>query len=90
MEEQALAHAHDLAERFIQRMRGDLIDGRMLVQVALAGYLAASGVPNDQAVAMVERLTMQGLVMPAPRNPMYHGIPWMVSGPVSGVPYYAD
>jgi hypothetical protein len=90
MEQQALTVAEALAERYVRELRGDLIDGRTLLRAALAGYLCGSGVPTDQAVAAVEQLEARNLVGPTPRNPMYHGIPWIVPGPVSGVPYYAD
>jgi hypothetical protein len=89
MEEQAVAVARALAERYMERAGGDLIDGRMLVKVAIAGYLSGSGVPTDEAVALVEKLEGGALVGHVPPNPMYHGLPWMVPGPVSGAPYYA-
>lgn len=89
MEQQAIAAARALADRYMADLGGDLIDGRMLLKVAIAGYLAGSGVPNDQAVATVERMMAENLVGPVPPNPMYKGLPWMVPGPVSGAPYYA-
>jgi len=88
MEQRALQVAQDLVDRYMVLLGGDLIDGRMLVKVAMAGYLAASGVPNDEAVAIVERFVAPMLVTPVPANPMYHGLPWMVPGPASGAPYY--
>lgn len=90
MEQQALAIAEALAERFVRDLRGDMIDGKTLMKAAAAGFLCGSGVPTDQAVAAVEQLEARNLVGQAPRNPMYHGIPWMVPGPVSGAPYYSD
>ena len=90
MEQQALSVAATLAERFVRGLRGDMIDGRALVKAAIAGYLCGSGVPTDEAVAAVEQLEARNLVSQAPRNPMYHGIPWMVPGPVSGAPYYSE
>ncbi len=89
MEQQALSIAQALAERYMDRLGGDLIDGRVLVKVAMAGYLAGSGVPTDEAVQTVEKMVVRNLVGPMPRNPMYHGLPWLVPGPVSGAPYYA-
>lgn len=86
MEEQALQVARELAVRY---MGHDLIDGRMLLQATLAGYLAGSGVPTDEAVQRVEKMAVANLVGPVPPNPMYHGLPWIVPGPVSGAPYYA-
>lgn len=88
MEQQALSAAIALAERYVRELRGDMIDGRTLVKAIAAGYLTGSGVPTDQAVAAVEQMEARNLVGQTPRNPMYHGIPWMVPGPVSGVPYY--
>lgn len=90
MEQQALSVAEALAERYVRDLRGDMIDGRTLVKAVIAGYLCGSGVPTDEAVAAVEQMAARNLVGQAPRNPMYHGIPWMVPGPVSGVPYYSD
>lgn len=90
MEQQMTAIARALAERYMERLGGDLIDGRVLVKAAMAGYLTGSGVPTDEAVQMVEQIAARTLVGPVPRNPMYHGLPWMVPGPVSGAPYYAD
>lgn len=90
MEGQALAVAAALAEKFVRDLRGDMVDGKTLTKAILAGFLAGSGVPTDQAVAAVEELEVRGLVSQAPRNPMYHGIPWMVPGPVSGAPYYSE
>lgn len=90
MEEQALSLATALAEQYVQELRGDMIDGRTLVKAITVGYLCGSGVPTDQAVAAVERMEAKNLVSQAPRNPMYHGIPWMVPGPVSGAPYYSE
>lgn len=88
MDQQALIAAQDVAARYMEMAGGDLIDGRMLVRAALAGYLAASGVPTDTAVALVEQVAAQNLVGPVPPNPMYHGLPWLVPGPASGAPYY--
>lgn len=88
MEQQAVAIAMDLAHRYIDQLGGDFIDGRTLVKAALAGYMAASGVPTDQAVQMVEKIAAEMLVGPVPPNPMYHGLPWLVPGPASGAPYY--
>jgi hypothetical protein len=90
MEEQVLAVAAGLAERFVRELRGDMIDGRTLVKGILVGYLCGSGVPTDEAVAAVEQMVAKGLVGQTPRNPMYHCIPWMIPGPVSGAPYYSD
>ncbi|MDF2629298.1 MAG: hypothetical protein K0R39_3129 [Symbiobacteriaceae bacterium] len=90
MDQQAMAVARELAERYMGGLRGDLIDGVMLVKVAMAGYLAASGVPTDEAVAAVEKATVGNLVGPVPANPMYHGLPWLVPGPASGAPYYKE
>jgi|GEM_PF-1951256 len=90
MEEQALAVARALADRFTAPLGGALIDGRVLVKIAMAGYLAGSGVPTDDAVAAVEKAAAGTLVGPVPANPMYHGLPWMVPGPVSGAPYYDE
>ena len=87
--EQAMAAAHALAQRYMERLGGDFIDGRVLIRVAAAGYLAASGVPTDQAVEAVERMAARVMVSPTPANPIYQGIPWLVAGPASGVPYYA-
>lgn len=89
IDERAVMIAHQLVERYMERLSGELIDGQCLVKVALAGYLAASGVPTDEAVAAVEQGAAMNLVRPVPANPMYHGLPWMVPGPVSGAPYYA-
>lgn len=88
MDERALQVAREVAARYIEQAGGDLIDGNTLVRATLAGYLAASGVPTDEAVARVERMVVKNLVGPVPANPMYHGLPWMVPGPVSGAPYY--
>ena len=88
MNEQALAVAQHLAERFLRDLRGEMIDGRMLIKVAVAGYLAGSGVPTDEAVQAVNAAVVPNLVTHTPPNPLYHGIPWLVSGPVSGAPYY--
>lgn len=88
MEEQALQIASEVAARYIERLDGGLVDGHVLIKAALAGALAASGVPTDEAVATVERMAVRNLVGPVPPNPMYHGLPWMVPGPVSGAPYY--
>lgn len=90
MEGQVLSVAATLAERYVRALRGDMIDGRTLVKAIVAGYLAGSGVPTDQAVAAVEQMEARNLVSQTPRNPMYHGIPWMVPGPVSGAPYYNE
>jgi len=90
MEDQALSLAAALAEQYVRELRGDMIDGRTLTKAIAAGYLCGSGVPSDQAVAAVEQMAAKGLVSQAPRNPMYHGIPWMVPGPVSGAPYYSE
>jgi hypothetical protein len=90
MEEQAITVARALAERYMERLGADPIDGRVILRAALAGYLAGSGVPTDEAVAIEERLAGSALVGPMPPNPMYHGLPWLVPGPVSGVPYYRE
>lgn len=90
MDQQAIAVARNLAERYMGGLRGDLIDGMVLVKVAMAGYLAASGVPTDEAVAAAEKAAVGGMMGPVPANPMYHGLPWMVPGPVSGAPYYKE
>lgn len=90
MESAAIGTARELAEHYMRRLGGDLIDGRVLVRIAIAGYLAGSGVPTDQAVQAVEEMVVRNLVSPTPMNPMFHGLPWMVPGPVSGAPYYAD
>lgn len=90
MEQQAASAAQWLADHYIRGLRGDFVDGGVVVRAALAGYLAGSGVPTDQAVQMVEQMVAKGLVTPASRNPLYHGLPWMVAGPASGVPYYAE
>jgi hypothetical protein len=90
MEEEAVAVARTIAERYMERLGADPIDGRMLARAALAGYLAGSGVPTDEAVAVEERLAGAVLVGPMPPNPMYHGLPWLVPGPVSGAPYYRE
>lgn len=89
MEQQAMAIAHEVAARYIEQSGGDLIDGRTLMKAAMAGFLAASGVPTDAAVSAVEQLMAKNLVGPVPPNPMYHGLPWLVPGPASGAPYYA-
>lgn len=89
MEEHAILVAQDLADRYMRALGGDLIDGRTLMKAALAGYLAASGVPTDAAVAAVEQMVARMLVGPVPANPMFHGLPWLVPGPASGAPYYA-
>ncbi|MBP2019008.1 alpha-D-ribose 1-methylphosphonate 5-triphosphate synthase subunit PhnI [Symbiobacterium terraclitae] len=88
MDERALQVAREVAARYIEQAGGDLIDGNTLVRATMAGYLAASGVPTDEAVARVERMAVKNLVGPVPPNPMFHGLPWMVPGPVSGAPYY--
>jgi len=88
MDERALQVARELAARYVEQAGGDLIDGATLVRAALAGYLAASGVPTNEAVARVEQMVAKNLIGPVPANPMYHGLPWMVPGPVSGAPYY--
>lgn len=88
MEEKALRAAQELTNRYMAQAADGLIDGNMLLRAALAGYLAASGVPTDQAVARVEQMAVRNLVGPVPPNPMYHGLPWLVPGPVSGAPYY--
>jgi hypothetical protein len=90
MDERAVAAARALAEHYMARMGGEMIDGTVLARVALAGYLAASGVPTDEAVAAVEQAAVRNLVGPVPANPMYHGLPWIIPGPVSGAPYYKD
>jgi hypothetical protein len=90
MEQQALAVAEELAERLVRDLRGDMVDGRTLVKAVMVGYLCGSGVPTDEAVATVEQMAANNLVGQMPRNPMYHGIPWIVPGPVSGAPYYSD
>lgn len=87
---QALAVAGALAERFVRDLAGDMIDGRTLAKAAMAGYLCGTGVPSDEAVRLVEQMTVGNLVTQVPPNPMYHGLPWMVPGPVSGAPYYSD
>lgn len=86
----AFATARAITDRCLQQTEGDVVDGRTLMKAALAGYLSASGVPTDEAVAQVERLSVPGLVGPVPENPLYYGLPWVIAGPVSGVPYYAD
>lgn len=88
MEQQALTVAQELAARYMDQLGGDLLDGRTLLKATMAGYLAASGVPTDEAVAAVERMVAKGLMGPMPPNPMYHGLPWLVPGPASGAPYY--
>lgn len=88
MEDYSLRQATELAHHYLQQATGGLIDGRMLLQATLAGYLAGSGVPTDEAVAQVERMVAKNLVGPVPANPMYHGLPWLVPGPCSGAPYY--
>jgi hypothetical protein len=88
MEERALQAARELASHYLARAGGDLIDGHTVLRATLAGYLAASGVPTDEAVARVEQMAARNLVGPVPPNPMYHGLPWLVPGPVSGAPYY--
>lgn len=90
MERDPLAAARPIAELYMARLAGDMVDGRTLVMAVTAGYLAGSGVPTDEAVRIVEQMAASALVEPVPRNPMYHGLPWMVPGPTSGVPYYAD
>lgn len=89
MEQQAMDAARSLAERYMHRLHGGPLDGRLMVHLAMAAYLAGSGVPTDEAVHMVEQLAAKNLITPAPQNPMYHGLPWLVPGPVSGAPYYA-
>ncbi|HEY8345773.1 MAG TPA: hypothetical protein VIL07_00680 [Symbiobacteriaceae bacterium] len=88
MEEQAMAVAANLARRYMDGREDGLIDPRSVVKAALAGYLAGSGVPTDEAVSAAERLAARMLVSPVPASPMYHGMPWFVAGPVSGAPYY--
>jgi hypothetical protein len=90
VEQEAMAIARGIAERYCREYGSGLIDGRGMVKVALAGYLAGSGVPTDEAVHLVEELVARMMVSPIPPNPMYHGLPWMVPGPVSGAPYYTD
>lgn len=90
MEQQAIAVAVEVAGRYMAGLGGDLIDGRMLVMAAMVGYLAASGVPTDEAVAIVEKVVAGNMVGPVPANPMFHGLPWMVPGPASGAPYYKE
>ncbi|MGE5674297.1 MAG: hypothetical protein ACM3XM_10475 [Mycobacterium leprae] len=86
MDAEVLNTAQLLADRYLTELMdpGDL---RILVKVAAVGYLAGSGVPTDEAVAAVER--MAGQISHPTRNPLYHGLPWVVAGPVSGAPYYA-
>ncbi len=88
MEQRALLVAQEVADRYMAQLGGDLVDGRTLVKAAMVGYLAASGVPSDEAVHKVEQIVAKMLVGPVPPNPMYHGLPWMVPGPASGAPYY--
>lgn len=90
MDQHAIAKVIGLVERYMGRFGGDMIDGRALAEVAMLGYLSGSGVPDDEAVAIVEKLKGGHMVGPVPANPLYHGIPWMVAGPVSGAPYYRD
>ena len=61
-----------------------------MYEFALDGYHSWSGVPTDEAVQQVERQVVPGLAGPPPANPMYDGLPWVVAGPASGAPYYAD
>ncbi len=89
MDDKALKTAQRLADRYMrQHHAGGLIDARTLVKVALAAHMAASGVPDDEAVALVEQIAGGLMVEPVPPNPMYHGLPWLVPGPASGAPYY--
>lgn len=88
MDDKAVHAAKRMADRYMRQLGSGLIDGRMLVKVALAAHMAASGVPDDDAVAMVEKIAAGLLVEPVPPNPMYHGLPWLVPGPASGAPYY--
>lgn len=83
-----MAVAAPLGEQVAALPGGQLYDTRHLVQAAALGYLAGTGVPTNQAVQMVTAMTARGLVTPSVANPMYHGLPWMVPGPVSGAPYY--
>jgi hypothetical protein len=79
-----------LVERYMGRFGGDGADGRVLVRAVMLGYLAGSGVPDDEAVTIVEKVQGGPMMRPVPANPMFHGIPWLVPGPVSGAPYYND
>lgn len=88
MKERAISCAQWLADHYMKGVGSDLIDGTMMTRAAMAGFLAGSGVPTNQAVHMVEQVAARNLVCPSMRNPMYHGLPWMVPGPVSGAPYY--
>lgn len=90
MDERAVAAGRALAEHYMVRLGAGVIDGSMLMRIAMAGYLAASGVPTDEAVAAVEQAAVRNLVGPVPPNPMFHGLPWFVPGPVSGAPYYKE
>lgn len=88
MEEQVLAAASNLAHRYMAGPHAGIIDARMLTKAVMAGYLAGSGVPTDEAVALAERIAARLLVSPVPESPMFHGLPWLVAGPTSGAPYY--
>lgn len=88
MEEQAVSVATALARRYMSGPEAGILDARTLVKAVLAGYLAGSGVPTDEAVSAAERVAARMLVSPMPANPMYHGLPWLVAGPASGAPYY--
>lgn len=89
MERQAMAAAQELAKQYLPHFGPSLLDARVLLQIAAAGYMAGAGVPTDEAVSAVEQLAMKGPMGAVPPNPMYYGIPWMVPGPASGAPYYA-
>lgn len=88
MEDKALPTAQWLADHYMHGLGSGPIDGDAVVRAAMAGFLAGSGVPTNQAVHMVEMVAARNLVCPSPPNPMYHGIPAMIAGPVSGAPYY--
>jgi len=88
MEEQALAVATHLARRYLSGCHTGLIDPRTLMKAALAGYLAGSGVPTDEAVHAAEQAAARMMVSPVPESPFFHGMPWLVAGPTSGAPYY--
>jgi len=90
MDLEVLTVVRALSDRYLSEARDGLIDGRLLTKAAAAAYLCGSGVPTDEAVRLVEDLVVPTLVGPVPANPMYHGLPWLVPGPVSGVPYYAE
>lgn len=90
MDSEVLKIARTLAERYLAESRDGLVDGRLLMKAGAAAYLCGSGVPTDEAVQRVDQLVVPALMGPVPANPMYHGLPWLVPGPVSGAPYYAE